>query len=108
MPRLAPCFFVKTARPDLLRAGETPQFTCTSASCISRFLIAPSILYFREDYRVLLSPSSSLKRLRNFTMRLAIVLLLLPSLTVAEDQKPLLDIAKGWFEQAKAYIPTAV
>ena len=41
-------------------------------------------------------------------MRLAAILLLLPALAVAEDQKPLIDIAKGWFEQAKSYIPTAV
>jgi hypothetical protein len=41
-------------------------------------------------------------------MRLATILLLLPALAVAEDQKPLIDIAKGWFEQAKSYIPTAV
>jgi hypothetical protein len=41
-------------------------------------------------------------------MRLAPILLLLPAFAVAEDQKPLLDIAKGWFEQVKAYIPTAV
>ena len=41
-------------------------------------------------------------------MRFAPILLLLPALAVAEGQKPLLDIAKGWFEQAKAYIPAAV
>lgn len=41
-------------------------------------------------------------------MRLASILVLLPAIAVAADQKPLLDIAKGWFEQAKAYIPTAV
>jgi hypothetical protein len=41
-------------------------------------------------------------------MRLAPLLLLLPVLTVAEDQKAFLDIAKGWFEQAKSYIPAVV
>jgi len=41
-------------------------------------------------------------------MRLSPILLLLPALAVAEDQKSFLDIAKGWFEQAKAYVPAAV
>ena len=41
-------------------------------------------------------------------MRLAPILLLLPTLAVADEQKPFLDVAKGWFEQAKSYIPTGI
>ena len=41
-------------------------------------------------------------------MRLAPILFLLPAFAAAEDQRPLLDIARGWLEQAKAYVPIAV
>lgn len=61
-----------------------------------------------KDCYALPLPLSSLRHHPNFTMRLAPILLLLPALAVAEDQKPFIDIAKSWFEQAKSYIPTAV
>jgi hypothetical protein len=40
-------------------------------------------------------------------MRLSPILLLLPALAIAENQKPLKDKAAGWFEKAKSYIPSA-
>jgi hypothetical protein len=40
-------------------------------------------------------------------MRLSPILLLLPALAAAQDQKPLKDKAAGWFDKAKSYIPSA-
>jgi hypothetical protein len=92
-------------RHDLLSVAESQPFRklCLLISCRSFDLFDLS----KDCYALLLS-LSSVRHHPNFTMRLAPILLLLPALAVAEDQKPFIDIAKGWFEQVKSYIPTAV
>lgn len=92
-------------RHGLLSVAESKPFRklCFLISCRSFDLFDLS-----KDCYTLLLPLSSLRHHPNFTMRLASILLLLPALAVADDQKPFIDIAKGWFEQAKSYIPTAV
>ena len=41
-------------------------------------------------------------------MRLATSLLLLPSLVLAQEQKPLVANLQSWFQKAKSYIPTPI
>jgi hypothetical protein len=40
-------------------------------------------------------------------MRLPPVLLLLPAIAIADDQKPLKEKAAAWFDKAKSFIPSA-
>ena len=45
---------------------------------------------------------------RSITMRLSIPLLLaLPAIAAAQEQKPLSETVQSWFNKAKSYIPTA-
>jgi hypothetical protein len=41
-------------------------------------------------------------------MRISSLLLALPALSLAEEQVPLADKLKGWFNKAQAYIPSSV
>lgn len=40
-------------------------------------------------------------------MRFISALLILPSITLAQDQQPLGEKVKGWFQKAQSYIPTS-
>jgi hypothetical protein len=40
-------------------------------------------------------------------MRLPPLLLLLPAIAIADDQKPLKDKAAAWFDKAKSFMPSA-
>lgn len=46
--------------------------------------------------------------LQSFTMRFTTLAALLPALALAQEQVPLADRVQGWFNKAKAYVPTAV
>lgn len=59
-------------------------------------------LFFSTSFRLV-----SRSPLASNNMRLSPVLLLLPAMAIAEDQKPLKEKAAAWLDKAKSYIPSA-